>query len=122
MENFIVSITAKVGHEDSVAEFYRDIESLLKTAKGYRGRKIYQAKQGAHVDAVRKSYTEEELKAHAEPPHGPQGVDFIIIEMWDNIDDRMDFSKNILGSRTRELFPHLEPAHSHEFFKDISVE
>ena len=122
MEQFIVYVTAKHGHEEDVANFYRDNESFLKTAKGYHGRKIYQAETGKMVEAVHRFYTPEELAAHPEPPHGPQGTEFIIVEFWENVDDRMDFSKNHMADRTRELVQHLDPAHSHEFYKDISVD
>jgi heme-degrading monooxygenase HmoA len=120
METFIVSITAKPGHEDSVATFYLETEEMLKAAPGYQGRKIYQAKVGEHVAAVRRHYTAEELAKHPEPPHGHPGTDFIIIEFWDSADARMDFSKNVMGGKNKELFPHLEPSHSHEFFEEIT--
>ena len=120
MELFIVNISAKHGHEDDVAQYYADTEEFLKTAKGYRGRKIYQAEVGKMVDAVHRFYTPEELAAHPEPPHGPQGTDFIVIEYWDSVDDRMEFSKNSMADKTRGLVVHLEPDHSHEFFKKIS--
>ena len=106
-----VTVTAKPGHEDAVAEFYLKNEELLKSAPGFQGRKIYQAQVGEHVAAVRRAYTEEELAKHPEPPHEHPGTAFIIIEFWDSIDARMDFSKNVMtGKSQASLFPHLEPA------------
>ena len=52
----------------------------------------------------------------------PQGTEFIVIEFWENVDDRMDFSKNQMADKTKGLVQHLEPSHSHEFFRDISVD
>jgi hypothetical protein len=121
MEQFIVCVTAKYGHEEEVAKYYQETDAFLKTAKGFHGRKVYQAENGKMVEAVHRYYTPEELAAHPEPPHGPQGVDFIVIESWENVDARMDFSKNQMADKTKGLVQHLEPSHSHEFFKDISV-
>lgn len=121
MEHFIVYVTAKPGHEEDVAKFYRDGEQFLKGAKGYGGRKIYQAENGKMLEAVHRFYTAEELAGHPEPPHGAQGVEFIVIEFWENVDDRMDFSKNKMSDKNKDLIPHLLPDHSHEFFKEISA-
>jgi hypothetical protein len=120
MELFIVHITAKHGHEDAVAKYYENTETLLKGAKGYRGRKIFRAETGKMIEAVHRFYTPEELANDPEPPHGPQGTDFIVIECWDSVDERMDFSKNGSANKARDLVVHLEPDHSHEFFKEIS--
>lgn len=119
MELFIVHIVAKYGHEDAVAKYYIDGEAEMQTAKGYRGRKIFQAKTGKMVEAVHRFYTAEELAKDPEPPHGPQGTDFIVIEYWDSVDDRMTFAKNRKGNKA-EFVTHLEPDHSHEFFREIS--
>lgn len=119
MELFIVHISAKHGHEDAVARHYIDGEADMKNAKGYRGRKVFQAETGKMVEAVHRFYTSEELAADPEPPHGPQGTDFVVIEYWDSVDDRMTYSKNRSGSKA-DFVTHLEPDHSHEFFKQIS--
>ena len=118
MERFIVHITAKHGHEDEVAKFYADAEAEMKTAKGYRGRVIYQAETGKMVEAVHRFYTPEELAADPEPEHGPSGTDFVMIEYWDSVDERMAFTKNRKVDKSG-LVVHLEPEHSHEFFKEI---
>lgn len=119
MEIFIVHVSAQHGHEDAVARYYADGEEILKTAKGYRGRIIFQAETGKMVEAVHRFYSAEELAKDPEPPHGPQGTDFIVIEHWDSVDERMAFSKE--GKLNKAgLVVHLEPDHSHEFFKEIS--
>ena len=121
MENYIVSIFIKKGHEDDVVRFYQNLEPKLKEAPGYRGREIFLAKPGTMVAAVKKIYTAEELAKHAEPPHEDPGVQLIVIEHWDSVDERMTFSKTLDSSRQREIIPHLMPNHSHEFFEDRSV-
>ncbi len=118
MELFIVHISAKHGHEDAVAKYYLEGEADMKNAKGYRGRKIFQAETGKMVEAVHRFYTPEELAKDPEPPHGPQGTDFVVIEYWDSVDDRMTFAKQRTGKS--DFVTHLEPDHSHEFFREIS--
>ena len=122
MHNYIVTVMAKPGHADAVTEFYREMEPLMKDAKGYHGRKIYRARTGAMAEGVKKIYTAEELAKHAEPPHEDPGTQFVMIEWWDSIEDRLQFSKSVAGSRSKELIPHLLPQHSHEFYDDVSVE
>ena len=83
---------------------------------------MFRGQTGAMSAAVRKLYTEEELAKHAEPPHEDTGTQFVIVEAWDSIDDRMLFSKHVQGPRTKDLLGHLMPQHSHEFFEDISAD
>ena len=66
----------------------------------------------------RRGWSPEELAKDPEPPHGPQGTDFIVIEYWDSVDDRMTFAKQRTGKS--DFVTHLEPDHSHEFFRQIS--
>ena len=119
MELFIVHVTAKPGHEDDVARFYAEGDELMKGTPGFRGRKIYQAETGRMVEAVNRFYTTEELARDPEPPHGPAGTDFIVIEYWDSVDERMAHSKERKQDK-KGLVVHLEPEHSHEFFREIS--
>jgi quinol monooxygenase YgiN len=119
METFIVTVFAKPGHEEDVAKFYRELEELNDQAEGFNGRQILQAKNGTMVESVLRHYTKEELKAHAEAAP-PEGTQFIIIEQWESVDQRTQFSKNAGGGRNAQLFPHLLPEHSHEFYRDIT--
>jgi len=121
METYIVTLFVKTGHEDDVVKFYQDLEPQMRKADGYHGRQIYLAKRGTMAAWVRKAYTAEELAKHAEPPHEDKGVQLIIVEQWDSIDQRMTFSKTIDSSRQKAIFPHLMPNHHHEFFEDRSV-
>jgi len=121
MENYIVSIIIKKGHEDDIVRFYQNLEPQMKEAPGYHGRQIFLARPGTMAAAVRKIYSAEELARHAEPPHEDPGVQLIIIEQWDSVDERMTFSKTLDSSRQKEIIPHLLPNHSHEFYEDRSV-
>lgn len=121
METFVVTITAKAGSEDKVAEYYTSQQAEYEQAKGFRGRRIMQAKAGTMYAAVKERLTAEEIAKHPEPDHGdPKGVQFVIVEEWDSVDARMDFSMNRDKTREMGLFPLLEPAHTHEFYTDIT--
>ncbi len=123
MQPYIVTIRIKTGHEEEVVLFYQNLESLLREAPGYHGRQIYLAKAGSMANAIRKLYPPEDLdKNHAEPPHDDAGVQLIMIEQWDSIEERILFSKNVVAGRQKEIFPYLLPNHSHEFYEDRSVD
>ena len=75
------------------------------------------------LQAVKQRYTPEELAKHPEQEdhhHGEQATHFIIIEQWESVDKRMDFSQSRDKGPERELFPHLMPDHTHEFYTDIT--
>jgi len=118
MVTYIATIWAKTGHEEDVTRFYQDLEPLMRQAKGYRGRKILRARNGTMVEAVRKVVTAEEASRHAE--HTPPGTQFIMVEEWDSVDDRVAFSRGASASRGRELFPHILGQHTHEFYEDVT--
>ena len=119
MENFIVSFTAQPGKEDIIAKFYTELQPEYDAAKGFHGRQIYQARPGTMADALRKVMTPEQMAQHPEP-EADGSVHFIIIEKWASIEDRMAFSATQDKSRNAELFPNLKPAHSHEYYTDIT--
>lgn len=115
---YIVTVRAKTGHEAEVGRFYQDLEPQLRAARGYQGRQILRARAGTMAAAVRQSLSAEELARMPEKP--PAGTQFILIERWDSIEDRMAFSRTVAASRGKDLFPHLLPEHSHEFYEDIT--
>jgi hypothetical protein len=118
MVTYIATIWAKSGHEDAVTKFYQDLEPLLREAPGYRGRKILRARNGTMVEAVRKVASPADMARHAE--HAPPGTQFIMVEQWDSVDQRVAFSRGASASRGRELFPHILPDHTHEFYEDVT--
>lgn len=121
MQNYIVTLFVKTGHQDDVVRHYQELESQMREAPGYHGRQIFVAKTGTMAEAVRKLYSAEELAKHAEPPHEDPGVQVIMIEQWDSVDERMTFSKSVIAGRQKEIIPYLLPNHSHEFYEDCSV-
>jgi len=121
MQTYIVTIIIKTGHEEDVVRFYQDLEPQLLKAPGYHGRQIFLARTGTMAAAVRTMYSAEELAKHAEPPHDDPGVQLIMIEQWDSVEERLLFSKTVAAGRQKEIIPHLLPHHSHEFYEDRSV-
>ncbi|MCC7256884.1 MAG: hypothetical protein IT486_00770 [Gammaproteobacteria bacterium] len=116
---YIATVWAKPGHENDVARFYQEQESLLQAARGFRGRRILQARTGTMVQAIRKFVTAEELARHPAPE--VKGTHFIIVEEWDSVDERLGFARSsATANRARDLFPHLLPEHSHEFYEDVT--
>ena len=118
MVTYIVTVRAKPGHEQDVTRFYRDLEPLMRAARGYRGRRILRARPGTMAEAVRSRASPEELARH--PEHASSGTQFILIEEWDSIDERVEFSRSASANRGKDLFPHILPEHSHEFYEDVT--
>lgn len=119
MVTYVASLFAKPGHELEVTKFYQDLESLMRTAPGFRGRRIFRARPGTMEAEVRRVTPPEQLKGHAHEG-GPEGVHFIMVEQWDSVADRVAFSMGVARGRNKDLFPHLLPQHSHEFYEDVT--
>jgi hypothetical protein len=123
MVHYIVLLWAKPGQEAQVTRFYQDLEPTLRAAKGYRGRQLLRARHGTLSTEVRRAATPEELArqaGHAHPHAEAKGVQFVIVEQWDSVEDRMAYSRGGSGNRARDLFPHILPEHSHEFYEDVT--
>ncbi|MCC5795505.1 MAG: hypothetical protein JJT85_12350 [Chromatiales bacterium] len=119
MVTYIATILAKPGHEAPVTQYYQSMEPMLREATGYRGRQILRAKTGTMAEEVRRQMSAEELARHPDVGHA-KGTQFIMIEQWDSVADRVRFSRGQSKDRARELFPHIEAAHSHEFYEDVT--
>jgi len=119
METYIATVTAKPGSEAAVAEFYTELGSQYDGATGFLGRQILQARPGTMVEAVKRIRSPEELASHPAEAEHP-GTQFIIVEHWKHVDDRIRFSQGLDKSRSAKLFPHLLPEHTHEFYSDIT--
>jgi quinol monooxygenase YgiN len=122
MVTYIATVWAKPGHEESVTRFYQDLEPLLRTAAGFRGRQILRARTGVMVAAV-----QEMMAAAGRAPggdhgegHGPKGTHFILVEQWDSVAERLKFSQSASAARGKDLIPHILPEHSHEFYEDVT--
>jgi quinol monooxygenase YgiN len=118
MVTYVASLFAKPGHELAVTTFYQELESLMREAKGFRGRRIFRARPGTMEAEVRRVTPPEELKGHGH--EGPEGVHFLMVEQWDSVADRVAFSRGASKARNKDLFPHLLPQHSHEFYEDVT--
>ncbi len=116
---YIATVLAKPGHEEQVTRYYQDLEPFLREASGYRGRQILRAMPGTMAAEVRRQMTPEELAAHPDVGHA-SGTQFIMVERWDSVADRVKFSRGASGARAKDLFPHILPAHSHEFYEDVA--
>jgi quinol monooxygenase YgiN len=120
MVTYIVTIKSKEGHENQVADFYRGLDELLAQAPGFLGRKIYQAQTGTMVAAVKANMSEEQRAQHGEGQHeAAAGTQFILVEEWASVDDRMAFGQGASAKRMAELIPHLLPDHTHEFYREV---
>lgn len=119
MVTYVVTVMAKKGHEQEVTKFYQDQEPLLRQAKGYHGRQLLRARPGTMEAEIRRVIPADELKGAPREEH-EGGVHFVMIEKWDSVSDRIAFSRTISGARSKDLFPHLLPAHSHEFYEDVT--
>lgn len=121
METFVITFTAKPGSEQKVADFYVKQQAEYDAAPGFLGRKIYQAKTGTMVEAVKQRYSAEELAKHPEQHHEDETTThFVIVEQWESVDARMDYSMNRDRTPDKELFPNLLPDHTHEFYTDLT--
>ncbi len=119
MITYVAILLAKPGHELAVTQFYQDLEPLMQAAPGYRGRKMLRARPGAMEAEVRRVTPPEELKGHGHED-GPAGVQFVMVEQWDSVAERIAFSRGASRARSKDLFPHLLPQHSHEFYDDVT--
>lgn len=119
MITYVAILFAKPGHELAVTKFYQDLEPLMREAPGFRGRRILRARPGVMEAEVRRITPPEELKGHAHE-EGPAGVQFVMVEQWDSVADRVAFSRGASRARNKDLFPHILPQHSHEFYEDVT--
>ncbi len=123
MVTYVATMFAKPGSEQEVSAFYQAMEPELRAAKGFRSRRLLRAKPGTMLEIVKGYLTEEQLAdASKREQHGPEGVQFVIVEEWDDAEDRVRFSRGLDANRNKSLYPHLLPAHTHEFYEDISPE
>ena len=79
METYIVTIYAKEDHASDVQEYYQDLQNMYEKAPGFISRKIFRAKNGAMANAVKATYSEEELANIPEEDHD-HGEHFVMIE------------------------------------------
>ena len=120
MQMYIATLWAKHGTEDEVTRFYQEMEEQMQAAPGFKGRQIFRAKPGMMFEIVKQFVSEEEIAAAKEGPHA-EGVHFVIIEQWDQAEDRIRFSRSLDKARSAALYPNLLPQHTHEFYTDVTT-
>ena len=118
METYIVTIYAKKDHAEDVQQYYQDLQNMYEEASGFISRKIFRAKTGAMEQAVKATYSEEELANTPEEDHG-HGEHFVMIEEWESIQDRINFGRSMSKEHHLKVIPYLLPNHSHEFYESI---
>ena len=118
METYIVTIYAREDHANQVEQYYKELQPLYEEATGFIGRKIYRAKTGAMVNAVRETYSKEELANTPEEDHD-HGEHFVMIEEWESVQDRINFGRGLSKEHHMKVIPYLLPNHSHEFYKGV---
>lgn len=118
METYIVTIYAKKDHAADVQQYYRDLQNMYEEASGFISRKIFRAKTGAMEQAVKATYSEEELANTPEEDHD-HGEHFVMIEEWESIQDRINFGRSMSKEHHLKVIPYLLPNHSHEFYESI---
>lgn len=120
METVVVQIAARAGMEDKVEAFYLSQQAEYEAAPGFVDRMILRARTGAMLDAIKSRMTPEQIAKHPAPKVDvEQGTEFILIERWESIEARMDFTMNRSKERDKNLFPYLLPRHASEFFDVI---
>ncbi len=119
METYIITLFAKFGEEEAVTKIYAEQEEGMRKAKGYLGRKIWRARDGAMKEVVRPLLSDED-KARMDASKGPPGVHFVILEQWETAEDKAVFSRSLEAGRAKELVPRLLPQHTHEFYEDVT--
>ena len=115
METYIVTIYAKEDHASDVQEYYQDLQNMYEKAPGFISRKIFRAKNGAMANAVKATYSEEELANIPEEDHD-HGEHFVMIEEWESIQDRINFGRSMSKEHHMKVIPYLLPNHYHEFY------
>lgn len=118
---YILNVVAAPGRADNVANFFRDLEPSLRDAQGFKSRQIYQCRVGAMAQSINKHFLGKDAESIEVPLEDDKGTQFVVIEKWESIQDRMAFSKNLNAGRNNDLKANLLPQHSHEFFENISV-
>jgi len=121
METVVVRIAAKSGMEDKVEAFYLDQQAEYEAAQGFHGRTILKARTGTMLESIRSRMTAEQMAKHPAPETDEeQGTEFILIERWESIDLRMEFTMNRSKERDKDLFPYLLPQHSAEYYEEVT--
>lgn len=122
METVVVRIVAKEGMEEKVEQFYLSQQAEYAAAEGFISRTILRARTGAMIKTILSRLTPEQIAKHPKPPEseGEQGTEFLLVERWESIDARTNFTMSRSKERDKDLFPYLLPQHASEYYDEVS--
>lgn len=122
METVVVRLAAKEGMEDKVEQFYLGQQAEYEAAEGFISRTILRARTGTMIKTILSRLTPEEIAKHPKPPEpeGEQGTEFLLIERWESIDARTNFTMSRSKERDKDLFPYLLPQHASEYYDEVT--
>jgi len=94
--------------------FVEDLEALwIIGDSGHRWANEQQARVTGHMLSEAAQHA-----GHAD--HGLNGTHFVMIEQWDSVEQRVAFSRGASAGRSRNLFQHILPEHTHEIYEDVT--
>ena len=121
METVVVRIAARSGMEDKVEAFYLNQQAEYEAASGFVGRTILKARTGTMLKAIQSRMSAEQMATHPAPEiDEEQGTEFILIERWESVESRMDFTMSRSKERDKDLFPYLLPQHAAEYYEEVA--
>ena len=121
METVVVRIAARTGMEDKVEQFYLSQQAEYEAAEGFVSRTILRARTGAMMETILARLTPEQIAKHPAPePEGEQGTEFLLIEQWESIESRTNFTMSRSKERDKDLFPYLLPQHASEYYDEVT--
>ena len=122
METVVVRIAAREGMEDKVEQFYLGQQAEYEAADGFIGRTILRARTCTMLKSILSQMTPEQIAKQPKPPEpeGEKGTEFLLIEQWESIDQRMAFTLSRKRERDKELFPYLLPQHAAEYYDEVT--
>jgi len=121
METVVVRIAAKSGMEDKVEAFYLGQQAEYDAAPGFIERTILRARTGAMLESIQSRMSAEQMAKHPAPEvDEEQGTEFLLIERWESIESRLNFTMSRSRERDKDLFPYLLPQHASEYFDEVT--
>lgn len=122
METVVVRIAAKEGMEENVEQFYLSQQAEYEAAEGFISRQILRARTGAMIKTILSRLTPEQIAKHPKPPEpeGEQGTEFLLIECWESVEARTNFTMSRSKERDKDLFPYLLPQHASEYYDEVT--
>lgn len=120
MVTYILTLIAKPGCDDELAELLKALQTELEQVEGFHSRTVYREEPGLFLDTAKAVFTAEEIeRIAAQEQPGPEGAHFVIHEIWDAPEQRIRYTREHEGPFMAKMFPLVQPEHSHEFYRAI---